>query len=59
MIDHGTGKPIYEFAGTRMGEKTRTCIGCGADYVPASRNQKYCTKECRLHHSTKGATNDN
>lgn len=43
----------------RMGEKTRTCPGCGAEYVPASRNQKYCTKTCRLHHSTKGATNGN
>ena len=31
---------------TRRGEKTRTCGRCGAEYVPNSRNQKYCD-ECK------------
>ena len=51
MINPETGKPIYEFRGTRPGEKTRTCVGCGVEYVPAVRNQKYCSKPCRLKHT--------
>jgi hypothetical protein len=27
-------------------KKTRTCIGCGADYLPTNWNQKWCSRDC-------------
>lgn len=32
----------YEFSATRQGETTRKCVKCGSEFVPNSRNQKYC-----------------
>lgn len=35
------------FSPTRKGETTRKCENCGAEYIPRSRNQKYCTTKCK------------
>ena len=26
---------------------TKICVVCGGEYIPKSKNQKYCSKECR------------
>ncbi len=35
------------FSPMRNGETVRKCENCGAEYIPRSRNQKYCTPKCK------------
>lgn len=34
----------------RRGETHRICVGCGAEYEPRARTQKFCN-ECRPKHN--------
>lgn len=38
---------VWDFRALRPGETSRTCARCGRNFVPAARNQKYCSAECR------------
>lgn len=38
---------VWDFHALRPGETSRTCARCGRNFVPAARNQKYCSAECR------------
>ena len=37
---------VWDFHALRPGETSRTCARCGRNFVPAARNQKYCSAEC-------------
>lgn len=32
----------WEWRPLRLGETSRSCVDCGADYIPTGRNQRYC-----------------
>lgn len=38
----------YNWSGRREGEAVRECERCGAEYVPAMRAQRFCSRKCRM-----------
>ena len=39
---------VWDFPALRPGEVSRTCVKCGSDFAPSSRNQRYCSEACRI-----------